>query len=96
MFAVTGTSFFAFVYTPLGSPVTVALSKLKGDKLTAHWYDPRRGVSTRIGLFRRGAAREFVPPTKGRGNDWVLALDDAARGFAPPGARLFRARRLRS
>lgn len=80
---------FAFVYTPTGSPVTVALGKLKGEKLSAYWYDPRRGVSAKIGIFRRGAARKFVPPTKGRGHDWVLVLDDAARGFAAPGSRAF-------
>ena len=30
-------------------------------------------------------AREFTPPYEGLGSDWVLVLDDAARGYAPPG-----------
>ena len=25
--------------------------------------------------------RKFTPPSGGRGNDWILILDDAARGF---------------
>ena len=82
---------FAFVYTPTGKVFAVATSKLKGKQVAAYWYDPRRGVTTRIGLFRGGGVREFTPPANGRGNDWVLVLDDAARGFAPPGARRFRA-----
>ena len=29
----------------------------------------------------------FIPPTKGRGNDWVLVLIDAAAEFRLPGRR---------
>jgi hypothetical protein len=28
---------------------------------------------------------EFVPPTLGVGNDWVLIIDDAAKKFQTPG-----------
>jgi len=31
--------------------------------------------------------RKFTPPTPGQELDWVLVLDDAAKGFPPPGAR---------
>jgi len=31
--------------------------------------------------------REFTPPTQGPDNDWVLVLDDEARGFELPGLR---------
>ena len=34
---------------------------------------------------RQGGPREFTPPIHGKGNDWVLVLDDAAQGFPPPG-----------
>jgi hypothetical protein len=29
--------------------------------------------------------REFACPAQGFGADWVLVLDDAARGYGPPG-----------
>ncbi len=76
---------YAFVYSASGRPVTVDLGKLSGPTVAAHWYDPRTGAARAIGQFPTGAPREFAPPSSGPGHDWVLALDDAARGFAAPG-----------
>ena len=78
---------FAFVYIPTGGTVSIAMGKIKGERVAAYWYDPRLGVSIRIGLFSASGIRQFRPLTMGRGNDWVLVLDNAARKFAPPGAR---------
>jgi hypothetical protein len=33
----------------------------------------------------RTAIQNFTPPSSGRGCDWVLVLDDAAKGYPPPG-----------
>ena len=74
---------YAFVYVPSGKPVTVDLSRLSGQTITAHWYDPRTGAATPIGTFPQGQEQEFIPPTDGP--DWVLTLDDAAQAFAMPG-----------
>jgi hypothetical protein len=30
----------------------------------------------------------FTPPSSGRGCDWVLVLDDASKGYPPPGEAL--------
>jgi len=76
---------YAFVYTPLGRPVTVHLEKLSGAKVKAWWYDPRHGTATEIGVFTRQGTREFKPPVRGKGNDWVLVLDDASQNFRQPG-----------
>jgi hypothetical protein len=65
---------YALIYVPTGKPLTVALDRLRGESVTAHWYDPREGAWTPAGRFPR-AAREFTPPTSGEGNDWVLVLD---------------------
>jgi hypothetical protein len=72
---------YAFVYLPTGRPVCVDLRKLSGDPLVAHWYDPRTGAWQSIGAFPRSGEREFAPPTSGAGSDWILVLDDAARGY---------------
>lgn len=77
---------YAFVYTASGRPVTVRLDRLSGDTINAAWYDPRTGASTPIGAFTGRAEPEFIPPSRGDGSDWVLVLDDASRGFPPPGA----------
>jgi len=74
---------YAFVYIPSGKPVTVDLSRLSGQTISAQWYDPRTGAATAIGTFPQGQAQEFTPPPDGP--DWVLVLDDAAQAFATPG-----------
>lgn len=81
-----GDGSYAFVYVPAGRPATIDLSRLRGARVKAWWYDPRTGEAHAIGEWAREGRREFAPPgTPGRGHDWVLVLDDAARGFPPPG-----------
>jgi hypothetical protein len=79
---------YAFLYVPTGKPVGVVLEKVAAGKLKASWFDPRTGKASPIGTFAGQGTRTFTPPgTPGRGNDWVLVLDDASRGFGLPGAR---------
>ncbi len=76
----------AFVYLPTGKPVTVNLSKISGGKAKAWWFDPRTGEATAIGVLPAQGPKAFDPPGEpGRGNDWVLVLDDATKGYAVPG-----------
>jgi len=77
---------YAFVYTASGRPVTVDLDKLSGSAVETYWYDPRLGTAEAVGRFPTGGPRTFAPPSSGPDNDWVLVLDDADRGFPPPGA----------
>ena len=74
---------YAFVYIPTGKPITVDLKLLSGKLVTAHWFDPRKGTADRIGEFSTRDSAEFVSPAQGP--DWVLCLDDSARGFSAPG-----------
>jgi hypothetical protein len=78
---------FAMVYVPVGRPFTVRLSAIAGPTAKAWWFNPRDGRATAIGTFPTTADRTFTPPDPGETLDWVLVLDDAARGFGPPGAR---------
>ena len=75
---------YAFVYSSHGFPFTVDMEKLSGNVIRAAWYDPRSGVSEVEGEYPRQAGRTFTPPKKGDGYDWVLILDDSARGFDLP------------
>jgi hypothetical protein len=78
---------YALFYTYTGRPFTARMGVISGRKTTAWWYDPRQGRARRIGRFDNRGERRFAPPGKpGPGNDWVLVLDDEARGFDPPGS----------
>jgi hypothetical protein len=70
---------YAFVYLPLGRPVKVHMSRISGKEASASWYDPRTGVTKRIGSYQATGEREFTPPSMGRGHDWVLVLDAVGR-----------------
>ncbi|MHB1556364.1 MAG: glycoside hydrolase family 140 protein [Isosphaeraceae bacterium] len=76
---------YAFVYSPSGKPFAVNLEKLSGKRLRALWYDPRNGHARAIGTLDRAGRKEFQPPSQGKGHDWVLVLDDEARGYPEPG-----------
>ena len=62
------------------------LDKLSGTELTAFWFDPRVGNAIRMGKFSNTGTQKFEPFSCGRGNDWLLVLEDAAQKFPPPGA----------
>jgi hypothetical protein len=76
---------YALIYTPAGTPFTVDLGRLAGERLVARWYDPRTGAARDAGVWSAGTPQAFTPPSSGPGADWVLVLDDQARGFPPPG-----------
>jgi hypothetical protein len=78
---------FAFVYSPRGAPFTVRLGVIDNLRVKATWFDPRYGVAAPIHAGSNAGFQTFTPPTSGRGNDWVLVLDDATQDFPPPGAR---------
>jgi len=77
---------YAFVYFPQSKAAVVRTDRVQGDKLHAWWYNPRNGEAASIGVFKKEQNRTFNPPgSYGRGNDWVLVLDDAAKRFGVPG-----------
>jgi hypothetical protein len=76
---------YAFIYFPTGWTAEIVLDKLGAESVKAWWYDPRKGESRLIDTFPGKGTRKFTPPSGGRGNDWVLVLDDASKGFKSPG-----------
>jgi hypothetical protein len=66
---------YALVYLPTPKPVTVDLTKLRGE-ITASWFDPRTGESRPIdGKIPNTGTREFTSPGTATTPDWVLVLD---------------------
>lgn len=76
---------YAMVYSGEGRPFTLTLGSVSGQTLKAWWFNPRTGVAAEAGEVPNTGSREFRPPSLGFGSDWVLVLDDAARGYGPPG-----------
>ena len=72
---------YALVYFPTGAPATLDLTFFANATIRAHWFDPRDGKSSFLAEFSGQEKREFVPPVSDGKIDWVLILDDAARGF---------------
>jgi hypothetical protein len=78
------------VYAPVGRPFGVRMSAITGKAVKAWWFNPRDGKATSIGTFANTGERTFTPPEVGEMLDWVLLLDDAAKGYAAPGTRASR------
>lgn len=76
---------FAFVYSPRGEPFTVRLGVVEARDVQSWWFDPRYGTAYPIYRAGNEGLQTFTPPSSGRGADWVLVLDDAAKNFPPPG-----------
>ncbi len=51
------------------------MDKLRGSQMKAQWYDPRDGTWEVIGEYPNKGVQEFVPPSRGRNDDWVVVLD---------------------
>ncbi len=79
---------FAFVYSPRGEHFTVRMDVIKSKVgVKAWWFDPRYGNASTIYTGDSAGLQTFTPPGRGRGQDWVLVLDDAAKKFPAPGLR---------
>lgn len=76
---------YAMVYAPVARGFHVRMEVIKGPKVMAWWFSPRDGTATQIGTFDNKGQKGFTPPQKGEMLDWVLVLDDAAKGYPPPG-----------
>jgi hypothetical protein len=77
MTAARGAS-YALIYCPNGLPFSVITGKLAGETVEASWFNPRDGSYQPAGSFSNGANAgevQFIPPSSGRGSDWVLALE---------------------
>ena len=76
---------FAIVYSPRGDSFTLDKSVIKGNRQREFWYDPRYGVSYVFKEQDSAGIQTITPPTNGRGNDWVLVLEDLSAGYIVPG-----------
>lgn len=87
---------WAMIYLTSGQSVKPNLTNLRGKTLNGWWFNPRTGqVCDETGQPTGKPFRQFThaedklelnpPGDPGEGNDWVLVLDDADRGYPVPG-----------
>ncbi len=76
---------FLIAYTPMGIPIQLDMTRFKSSNLIAYWFNPRTGKSSKIGKFTNQNSHEFIPTMRGRGNDWVLVIDEIDKKFPVPG-----------
>ena len=76
---------FAMVYSPSGMAFTIDKGKVSGANKKAIWYDPRYGVSYHLGTSDTDGIQTYQPPSSGRGQDWILILENADLNLPMPG-----------
>lgn len=62
------------VYIPTGLEALLDLSLCGSNVFDIRWYNPRTGERTRAERLKATGLTKVLPPTRGRGNDWVLML----------------------
>lgn len=65
---------YAYIYTPLGMPIRAHLGKFTDKIIRAKWFDPRTGKEETFAIVP-SADTLFVPPSSGKGCDWILILE---------------------
>lgn len=75
---------FAFIYSPRGEQFSIDKGVIKGKRVSEIWFDPRYGISYRIHTGDTKGFQTYTPPTNGRGNDWILIIENAEMNFLLP------------
>ena len=76
---------FAFVYSPRGEAFTVRMNVIASSAVQSTWFDPRYGTAYPVYRAGNEGLQTFTPPSQGRGQDWLLVLDDAHQNYPAPG-----------
>ena len=76
---------YIMVYIPTGWEAVLDLKICGWPYAKGWWYNCRNGDAADIGEINTNQVKSFTPKTGGRGNDWVLVLDNAKLKFSAPG-----------
>jgi hypothetical protein len=83
--AVAEDASFAIVYSPRGEQFTLDKSVVDARYIREIWFDPRYGVSYHLHTGDTRGIQTFTPPTSGRGQDWILIIENAELNLSLPG-----------
>ena len=76
---------YVMIYIPTGLGAQIDLKLCGWPVAFGWWYNCKTGETENIGKFETNQEKTFRPKTGGRGNDWVLVLDNAKMNFGKPG-----------
>lgn len=74
--AIASDQSFALVYSPQGAQFTVDTRRIRGKRIREGWFDPRYGSTFALHETESKGFQTYAPPTQGRGQDWVLILEE--------------------
>lgn len=80
---------YAMIYFPTGKSTVLDFSNLKGLNLVSWWFDPRTGNAFKGPSFDKSNYIKIEPPTSGKGQDWVLVVDNSLVSFDKPGVTVY-------
>lgn len=60
------------------------MGKISGSEVNVFWYNPKNGETKEAGRFPNKGQQDFVAPSSGYGQDWVLVIDDGSKNYALP------------
>jgi len=80
--AIADDASFAIIYSPRGESFTLDKAVLDAKRIKSSWFDPRYGIFHHAHTANTTGIQTYTPPTSGRGQDWVLVLEDAEREFS--------------
>jgi len=81
---------YAMIYVPTGREFRVRTDVIRGNRVTAWWFNPRNGKAIKAGTFENQGERSFTPPEPGEALDWILVLDDASKKYPAPGSTVLK------
>lgn len=67
---------FLLVYIPYENLVDIKTDKLSGKQLQALLFNPRDGHTIDLGTFSNSGIKRIDPPSKGRGSDWLVIIEN--------------------
>ena len=76
---------YALFYFPTGKTSILDLTKLEDTEFNSWWYDPRTGNAFEGPKIHTSSSVAIEPPTAGKGQDWVLVIDDRTQNYGIPG-----------
>lgn len=79
---------YMMVYIPEGKTITVNTSFVPAKQLMVSWFDPKTGKTVKSEIVSNRKQIDFTSPTTGKGNDWVLVIDNSNENFTVPGNNL--------
>lgn len=76
---------YIMVYIPVGKTITVNTSFIRSKKLKISWFNPITGTVQKSKSVVNRQKMQVTTPSVGKGNDWVLIIDDSKEKFSNPG-----------